>query len=268
MDPKVVEMRTGKVWLREDGILYFVASPNTEQTAEDALENIRAGALASDGVRRPGLVDMRQIKSIAYDARLAYTGPENAKVLSAVAILIGSPTSRVLGNFFLGVNKMPMPVQLFTSEAQALDWLGQFLPEDRRPAPRVIETRGGHMWLRDDGIIHYLALPNVDQTAQDAEDIIRAGAEVAGGVRRPGFVDLRPIRSIDRGARLFYAGSLSASVNTALALLVESPFSRIVGNLFLGTTRPSFPCRMFTSEAEALAWLKGFLPEAHDHPAD
>lgn len=261
MNPEIVEMRTGKVWLRGDGILHFLAKPNSEQTRDDALENIRAGATASGGVRMPGLIDMRQIKYISYEARLAYAGPENAKVLSAAAILVDSPTSRILGNFFLGANKLQMPVRLFTSEQKALAWLHEFLPEDLRPARQVIETRGGRMWLRDDGIIHYLALPDVDQTAQDADDIIRAGAQVAGGVRRPGFVDLRPIRSIDRGARLFYAGPVSASVNTALALLVESPFSRIVGNLFLGTTRPPFPCRMFTSEAEALAWLKGFLAE-------
>jgi len=36
-----------------------------------------------------------------------------------------------------------------------------------------------------------------------------------------------------------------------------SPLSRAVGNIFLGVNRPLVPCRLFTSEPQALAWLRG-----------
>jgi hypothetical protein len=46
-----------------------------------------------------------------------------------------------------------------------------------------------------------------------------------------------------------------------VALLVGSPMSRAIGNFFIGLNKPLIPTRLFVSEPEALAWLRGFLPE-------
>jgi hypothetical protein len=54
-------------------------------------------------------------------------GPEGLKVSQAVALLMGSPVSRVLGNLYLGLNKPPIPTRLFTSEEEAKVWLRSFL---------------------------------------------------------------------------------------------------------------------------------------------
>lgn len=44
-----------------------------------------------------------------------------------MALLIGSPVSRMIGNFFLGINRLRVPVRLFSDEAEALEWLKRYL---------------------------------------------------------------------------------------------------------------------------------------------
>jgi hypothetical protein len=73
-------------------------------------------------------------------------------------------------------------------------------------------------------------------------------------------VDYRGIASQDRAARAWYASPNTGKHVCAVALLVGSPLSRIIGNFFMGLNKPPFPVRIFGDEAEALAWLTGFLP--------
>lgn len=40
----------------------------------------------------------------------------------AVGMLAGSPATRMLANFFIGLKRGPIPVRLFTDEAEAIDW--------------------------------------------------------------------------------------------------------------------------------------------------
>jgi len=123
---------------------------------------------------------------------------------------------------------------------------------------RVIVTRAARIWLDDDDIIHSHCLPNIEQTIADAEETTAAFWEIAGHRRLPVLVDLRRARAIDRLARNHYAGPEGARVQCAVGLLVGSPLSRMVGNVFLGFNNTIIPVRLFTVEAEALAWLRGF----------
>ncbi len=66
------------------------------------------------------LVDIREVNSVDRDAREIYANNPSSQ---AVALVIGNPVSRILGNFFLGVNKNVSPLKLFTSEQEALNWL-------------------------------------------------------------------------------------------------------------------------------------------------
>jgi len=51
-----------------------------------------------------------------------------------------------------------------------------------------------------------------------------------------------------------------------MGMLVGSPLSQALGNMLMGLNRPAIPCRLFTSELEALKWLRGFEVEA-ERPA-
>ncbi len=126
-----IRTSTQEQWLREDGIVHCVMV-EPEETIETARENIASIATLNEGLRRPVLVDITNCKRIELAARKYYAGTETARHQRAVALLTGSTVSRVLGNFFLGINKPGFPIQIFDSETKALDWLGHYLnrPDD------------------------------------------------------------------------------------------------------------------------------------------
>jgi hypothetical protein len=122
-----------------------------------------------------------------------------------------------------------------------------------------VEVRTHLIWLGEDGIIRAKVKPHVKIDLQDAKVCMRVISEVCGGKRTPALIDMTGLVEMDREARLFFAGEETARVESAAALLINSPVARAVGNFFMGFNKPILPTRLFTSEAEALAWLKGFL---------
>ena len=123
-----VETPTDVTVLRDDGLVQVTIKPGARQTLEDARENVEAVASVASGTQRPLLVDMRQAGGIERPARTYYSGPDGARVITALAILVSSPMSRVLGNFFIGLNRMLVPCKLFSDEEDAVAWLRGFLP--------------------------------------------------------------------------------------------------------------------------------------------
>ena len=127
MTSEVIETRSLRTWMGEDGIMRQATLPVPEHTLDDAKENVGIAAKICKGKKVPGLIDIREVKSISREARMHYTGDENAKAFNAVAMLVDSPVSRIIGNFFIGLNKAPFPCKLFSSESAAIDWLREFI---------------------------------------------------------------------------------------------------------------------------------------------
>ncbi|MBI1947164.1 MAG: hypothetical protein HYS27_15820 [Deltaproteobacteria bacterium] len=123
-----------------------------------------------------------------------------------------------------------------------------------------VTTSTMRLWRGDDDIIRAVSYAGAHMTLEDAVENIQACARLAGQRRLPVQVDLRPIGSADSAARRYYAGGEVAEVCSVVALLIGSPVSRVLGNFFLTVDRPVAPMRLFTDEAEALAWLRRFLP--------
>ena len=127
MKNEVIEMEGVKVWLGEDGIIRVVSLPGLEVTLENVIEVIRHVKNFTMGKKVPLLIDIRSVKSMTREARLFVSGEDAAQVTSAVALLIGSPASKVIGNFFIGFGKPIYPTKLFNSEEKALHWLEGFI---------------------------------------------------------------------------------------------------------------------------------------------
>ena len=124
---EVIEFEAGRLWLREDGLVHAVAKPGAEMTLADAREEIAVIGKIGRGKGLPLLVDFKNLQSQDRGARTYFAGEETAKAVTACAILISSPLSRVIGNFYMGLNKPVTPTKLFTSESEAIDWLKEFL---------------------------------------------------------------------------------------------------------------------------------------------
>ncbi len=83
-------------------------------------------------------------------------------------------------------------------------------------------------------------------------------ARILNGKKTPALIDIRNIKSVDREARIHYAGAATGNIFTAAALLIDSPMTKTIGNFFLGINKPTVPTKLFSSEEEAISWLKKF----------
>ncbi len=129
----IVETRTVRLWVGEDGIVRVRYFENIEETLEDAIENIQAlGDLVGDRLNVV-FFDYSNVKSQTRECRQYYASEATARVVSATAILVTSALSRVIANFFMGFNKPKHPTRIFISEEEAVTWLKSFLPE-REPS--------------------------------------------------------------------------------------------------------------------------------------
>lgn len=105
-----------------DGFIYATMKTGARFELADAKECVEATRNLA-GARTSVLVDMRGVQSQSKEARAYFNAPEIAKDLSAVALLVSSPVSRVIANFFLGVRTQPVPTRMFDDEASARAWL-------------------------------------------------------------------------------------------------------------------------------------------------
>lgn len=117
---------TGVLFLDEQGIVHVTALPGTEETLEQAKASVAAIWQVAEAQRRPLLLDMRPVKAQRREVRDYYASQEAAQAYKAVAILVDSPISKVIGNVFLGIGKLPVPTKLFSNDQEALVWLQAF----------------------------------------------------------------------------------------------------------------------------------------------
>jgi hypothetical protein len=121
--PGALETATCTFSLDPRGFVHAVMRQGCEMQLADAQENV-ATIFELNGRRRTRvLVDMRGVRAQTREARLYFAGPEAERVSAAVALLIGSPVSRVLANFFLRIMPQRVPTALFTDEPAAVSWL-------------------------------------------------------------------------------------------------------------------------------------------------
>ena len=115
------------------------------------------------------------------------------------------------------------------------------------------------MWLGEDRIARVTQVPGAELTLEDAQETMAAYVKVTKGKRLPILVDTRKMKSMSRETRKYYAGEEAAKVASAVALIIDTPLSKVLGNFYLGLSNPRLPTRLFTAESEALEWLKGYL---------
>jgi hypothetical protein len=69
----------------------------------------------------PMLIDIRGVAALDREGRAHFR--EDYAGASRVALLAGSAVNRMLANFFIGMQRLPVPIRMFTDEAAAVAWL-------------------------------------------------------------------------------------------------------------------------------------------------
>ncbi|MBG6189875.1 hypothetical protein IWX64_000802 [Arthrobacter sp. CAN_A212] len=104
-----------------DWVIRLVMPQGVEVTGEIAEAHAaRARALAGDDLR-PVLLVISGVSAISREARAVLA---SSRTSSAIAVLGESPVDRVIANFLLGGEPPPCPTRFFTTESEAMAWLG------------------------------------------------------------------------------------------------------------------------------------------------
>jgi hypothetical protein len=113
-----------KMWIEED---IFQAEVLSETfTLAMAEECIRVRREMTQCQTLPIFSDSRRVKDFEKDARQYLASDENTKYVSAGAILISSQLQKIIGNFFLFINRPNVPSKLFNEKNEAIAWLNEY----------------------------------------------------------------------------------------------------------------------------------------------
>lgn len=106
-----------------DNILHTDCFPNTVMTLEDAKESTQVSAELINYQPRPLLCDLTNVVKMTQECRRHFASTEHAATFTRAALVVTSPISKVIGNFFLGLNKPVKPTRLFTSKEEGMKWI-------------------------------------------------------------------------------------------------------------------------------------------------
>ena len=123
----------------------------------------------------------------------------------------------------------------------------------------AVNTRTGTLWIAGNGIIRQNVVPGTDFTLQDAQETVTSMLKLSEGKVYPMLVDLTGLKSITHEARHYFGGEITGHEARAVALLFSSVITQVIGNFFLRFNNPKVPIKLFSSETQALTWLREFL---------
>jgi len=111
------------VGLRKDGILVFQPRPGADVSIEFAAKVLELGLEVANGRTRPTLVLMQDLARIDREARTFFASDAYLTLTCQTALVVSSPVSRVIGNFFIGLNRLKYPCKIFDDQEHAVAWL-------------------------------------------------------------------------------------------------------------------------------------------------
>ncbi len=114
-----------RIWLRPDGVVEVTWAPHVPSGLEDAIATIEAMRELTGDRAAPLMVHTTDAGPQDRAARMEFI--RHQKVVSAVALIVGNPLSRMMATFFINVSKPDVPIRLFEDEAAAVAWLKQHL---------------------------------------------------------------------------------------------------------------------------------------------
>lgn len=123
---QVTEFRTSTVWFDEHGILCTVAKKVPLQNKEEAIKAFDEFKEYIDGKKVCMLSDSSDAPPANKEVR-DYAAELMPEIAKAVAVISRSAVGRMAANLFFSIKKQPYPVKMFNDEAEAKEWLKQYL---------------------------------------------------------------------------------------------------------------------------------------------
>lgn len=113
----------------KEGVLFGTYKKGLRIDLEIAQSIVAARLRFTEGKAVPAVLLNQGVVSVDKRARVFFASPDGSKGLKAVAMLLDSAFATFFANFYLSVNKPPMPVRIFTNPPAAIKWIQQFREE-------------------------------------------------------------------------------------------------------------------------------------------
>jgi len=127
-------VQAGSVRLRGDGIVHFVCRDGAELNEENTLELFATYRQVGGDAPLLVLSDIRGLRSSTPESRALATTPEATALHQAVAVIVGSSITRMMGNLFMRLNRPAYPTRLFNDADAAVEWLLELADTGRAEA--------------------------------------------------------------------------------------------------------------------------------------
>jgi len=113
-----------RAWLDEDTVFRVECFPGADITIINAQRASKVLKEYAGNVEHNHIIDLKGVGSVDKSARDHFSKSRESETArtKAVAIIVSSPVSRVIANFFIGFNKPKRPVRIFNSVDEAKKW--------------------------------------------------------------------------------------------------------------------------------------------------
>ena len=129
MDPsgyKVVETPTSTYWIDSEGILCVISKKANEVDLETRKKNFNEFRSVTGNKKMCMLIDITNSAPVTRETR-NFNAKELPRAFKAIAFVCRSPLAKMLAHLFLGFNSDNLPTKIFSREAEAREWLRQYL---------------------------------------------------------------------------------------------------------------------------------------------
>jgi len=127
MDTELFYTPIAKVCIDKDNIGRVSILPDAKVTLESVIKHCEICTKASNGKSMAVIFDTRNAKYVEKKARDYFSSQKVTPLTKAAAVIVNLPISRIIGNFFVGINKPSFPTKLFTSEENAVKWIKNYI---------------------------------------------------------------------------------------------------------------------------------------------
>jgi hypothetical protein len=115
--------KSGKVWI-EGGIIRSRVLIEGEYTLEHAMDDAQAFRKLAEKIegKKLLLVEPKNILKVSSKTR-KFQITEGPKIVDKMAQVVENPVTRIIVSFYIGINKMPIPIKIFKRVDEAVKWL-------------------------------------------------------------------------------------------------------------------------------------------------
>jgi len=118
-----------------------------------------------------------------------------------------------------------------------------------------IELKNSITYLGENNILKQSIKKNASENLESAKENIRICRELLKNQKGLLIVDITLCKEVSIEARMYYSSKEVCNSFYAIALIVNSPISRVIANFMMGINKIAVPTKVFNNEADAYKWL-------------